>query len=98
MPQKQEIPKSLLELLEELAENIHNAWMEARIKEGWVLGKQRNEIKMTHPCLTPYKQLLESEKEYDRNTALQTIHFIINAGYEIKKQPNKIKNDFFYLD
>nr|WP_320000329.1 RyR domain-containing protein [uncultured Draconibacterium sp.] len=85
MPQKQEIPKSLLELLEELAENVHNTWANARIKEGWVYGVTTDHINKIHSCLIPYDELRESEKEYDRNTALETIKFILDKGYSIEK-------------
>ena len=85
MPQKQEIPKSLLELLEELAVNVHNTWMTERINQGWQYGYQRNDELKTHPCLIDYEDLSEEEKNYDRNTAMQTIQFILNAGYQINK-------------
>ena len=35
------------------------------------------------PCLVPYADLPESEKEYDRNTAMQTLKAIIALGYGI---------------
>ncbi len=38
-----------------------------------------------HPCLVPYEELPESEKEYDRNAALQTLKAIVALGYGIKK-------------
>ena len=36
-----------------------------------------------HPCLVPYEDLPESEKEYDRNAALGTIRAVIACGYRI---------------
>ena len=39
----------------------------------------------TTPLLVPYAELSESEKEYDRNTALETLKLIVKLGYEIKK-------------
>ncbi|MCE4566923.1 Ryanodine receptor Ryr [Maribellus sp. CM-23] len=85
MDEETNIPVSLQKLIEELAENVHETWMEARIKEGWVWGEKRNEDKKTHPCIIPYEQLPEFEKDYDRKTAIETIKFIINAGYQINK-------------
>ncbi len=74
------------EFIEEIAERIHNRWMSKRINEGWVLGKDRNEVLKTHPCLIPYDELPEVEKEYDRATARETIDCLLESGYEIIKQ------------
>jgi ryanodine receptor 2 len=38
-----------------------------------------------HPGLVPYAELPESEKDYDRNTALQTLAAIIALGYRIER-------------
>jgi hypothetical protein len=42
-----------------------------------------------HPSLKPYAELDESQKNYDRNTALATLAFIMNEGYIIEKHPIK---------
>lgn len=75
----------LLELTEKIAENVHEVWSEGRMKEGWVFGEVRNDAKKETPCLVPYDELPESEKEYDRRTALGTIKLIMKLGYDIKK-------------
>lgn len=75
----------LLELTEKIAENVHEVWSEGRIKEGWTYGTVRDDEKKETPCLVPYDELPESEKEYDRNTALETIKLIVKLGYKIKK-------------
>lgn len=79
---KMEIDK---ELLEELAKNVHDQWSRGRIAEGWTYGPERNDALKQTPCLVPYEQLPEIEKEYDRNTALQTIKFLLEKGYKITK-------------
>ncbi len=80
-------PKSqdprLSELSEQLARHVHNTWMEKRLKEGWIYGSCRDDAHKTHPCLLPYEQLSEEEKEYDRATSQQTIRFILEAGFDI---------------
>lgn len=76
----------LIRLTEKLAENTHDVWAAGRIAQGWTLGEQRDDTKKTTPCLVPYSELPESEKEYDRNTALQTLKLIIELGYEIKEK------------
>lgn len=75
----------LLELTEKIAENVHEVWSKGRIAEGWTYGEKRDDNKKETPCLVPYSELPENEKEYDRNTALETIKTILSLGYEIKK-------------
>ena len=75
----------LLELTEKIAENVHENWAVGRIAEGWTYGDVRDDAKKTTPCLVPYSQLPENEKEYDRTTALETIKLIVAMGYKIEK-------------
>lgn len=78
------LPKELLELTEKIAENVHEVWAQGRIREGWTYGPKRDDSKKETPCIVPYSELSESEKEYDRNTAMETIKLIVSLGYEIK--------------
>ena len=78
------LPKELLSLTEKIAENVHNVWADGRLSEGWTYGDQRDPDSKQTPLLVPYSELAESEKEYDRRTALETIKLIIKLGYEIK--------------
>lgn len=73
----------LLALTEKLAENTHDVWAKGRISQGWQYGETRDDEKKLHPCLIPYDELPESEKEYDRNTALETLKLIIKLGYNV---------------
>ena len=79
------LPKELLELVEEVAKNVHEVWAFNRLKEGWTYGPNRDSIKKTTPCLVPYEELPEEEKDYDRNTALETIKLAIKLGFKIEK-------------
>jgi ryanodine receptor 2 len=81
-----EIPKEIVELTEKIAENVHEVWAKSRIDEGWIYGKERDDENKTTPCLVPYDMLPEIEKEYDRNTAMNTIRLIIKLGYKIEKK------------
>ena len=58
-----ELSEDLLNLTEKLAENTHDVWAEGRIKDGWTYGEKRNDALKQHPCLVPYSELTESEKE-----------------------------------
>ena len=80
-----ELSAELRALTEKLAENVHEVWSAGRIAYGWRYGEKRDDARKLHPCLVPYSQLPESEKEYDRNTAMQTIKTIIKLGYKITK-------------
>lgn len=70
-------------LTELLARHVHDTWAQARLAEGWVYGPARDDAGKTHPCLVPYGELPESEKEYDRRVALGTLKAIVAAGYHV---------------
>ena len=76
----------LLELREAIAENAHDVWATARKKEGWTFGPERDDANKKHPDLIPYSSLSESEKEYDRLMALDTIKLVNKLGFEIVKK------------
>lgn len=80
-----ELPIELTELAEKIAENVHEVWAATRLKQGWCYGEERNDILKQHPCLVPYNQLSEDEKEFDRNTAQETIKLIVKLGFNITK-------------
>ena len=79
------LPQSLLELLERLAENTHEVWAALRIKDGWSYGPMRDDEAKLHPCLVPYNELPESEKEYDRKAAAGIITVVLAQGFKITK-------------
>jgi hypothetical protein len=73
----------LLALTERLAENAHDLWAAQRIADGWTFGPKRDDAAKKHPCLLPYAELPDSEKVYDRQTALGTLKAITALGYTI---------------
>ncbi len=79
-----QLPASLEGLLERLAENAHEVWAATRIAQGWSFGPTRDDANKKHPCLVPYDQLPESEKDYDRKTAAETLKAIVLLGYRIR--------------
>lgn len=79
------LPEELLVLMEKIAENVHDVWAVRRISEGWLYGAEKDVEKKITPLLVPYGDLPESEKDYDRNTALETLKMIVKLGYEIKR-------------
>ena len=81
-----DLPESLIQLSERIAENVHEVWAKARMDEGWTYGEKRDYIHKKHPCLVPYDELPEEEKEYDRNTAMNTIKMVKKLGFRIEKE------------
>lgn len=73
------------ELLEQVSEQVHISWMKKRMQEGWTYSKERNDIKKTTPCIVPYDELPEFEKEYDRETVRTVVNALLELGYSISK-------------
>lgn len=82
------LSSELLQLTERLAKNTHELWAAQRLAQGWTCGIRRDDVQKHHPCLVPYDQLPESEKEYDRITALGTLKVILKFGYQIHPPQN----------
>lgn len=70
-------------LTELLAKNAHENWARQRMDDGWKYGPKRDDARKEHPSLIPYEDLSESEKEYDRLTAMETLKTILALGYRI---------------
>lgn len=80
------VDEEIAEISERLAENTHEVWAKGRVDEGWVYGETLDRDKKVHPLLVPYRELPESEKDYDRRTSLETLKLLIKLGYSIKKK------------
>ena len=80
-----ELTPEIRELTELLATNTHDIWARQRLSDGWRYGPRRDDARKEHPCLIPYEELTETEKQYDRNTALETLKMIIALGYRLEK-------------
>lgn len=76
----------LNELWEAIAENLHDVWAKQRMKEGWTYGSERNDSLKQHPDIVPYCSLKDSEKEYDRLMAQNTLKLVKKLGFVIKKR------------
>lgn len=79
------LPEELNELVEQMAKNVHEVWAQTRIQQGWTWGPERNDALKHHPCLVPYEDLPESEREYDRNTSIETLKLICKLGFKISR-------------
>ena len=80
-----QLPADLVELQERLAENTHDVWASRRLAQGWTYGPARDDAAKRHPDLVPYADLPDGEKQYDRDTAMETLKAIIALGYRIER-------------
>lgn len=79
------LPQELSKLAEMIAKNVHEVWSAGRTKDGWSYGEERNDALKQHPCLVPYEELSEEEKDYDRKTSQETLKLIMKLGFKIVK-------------
>lgn len=79
------LPRELERLAEALAANVHDTWARGRLDQGWRWGAERNDARKENPCLVPYDELPDCEKEYDRATATSTLKAISKMGFKIVK-------------
>lgn len=79
----------LEDLKEAIAENAHDIWARARLDEGWTYGPVRNDELKQHPDLVPYSQLTDSEKEYDRLMAMNTLRLVRRLGFDVINRNKK---------
>lgn len=84
-----ELGPHLHELTELLARHTHDIWARLRFAQGWTYGPVRDDATKQHPCLIPYEQLPESEKDADRATAIGTLKAIVAQGYELIPRGNR---------
>lgn len=80
------LPDELNNLVEQMARNVHEVWAETRIAQGWTYGEQRDDVHKQHPCLVPYEELPDVEKEYDRQTAVSTLKLIMKLGFHVSRE------------
>lgn len=78
-----DLDANLEDLTEAIAENAHDIWARVRMDEGWTYGPVRNDELKEHPDLVPYSQLPDSEKEYDRKMAMNTLRLVRRLGFDI---------------
>lgn len=79
------LPAELLPLIEEMAKNVHEVWALNRQQQGWTYGPERNDTLKQTPCMVPYDQLPDTEKDYDRATSQETLKLILSLGFTISK-------------
>ena len=43
----------------------HDAWMADKVADGWAYGETKDAEKKTHPCIVPYDELPDFQKQKD---------------------------------
>lgn len=81
-----DLDPQLTELSEAIAENVHEIWAERRREEGWRWGPERDDKNLLHPDMVPYAELPETEKYYDRDTAMNTLRLVKKLGFTIGRR------------
>ena len=81
-----ELPDFMDELCEAIAENAHDTWAWERQSEGWTYGPVRDDENLLTPDMVPYAELPDSERQYDRVMAFDTLRLLIALGYKIEKR------------
>lgn len=46
--------------------DLHRAWVDAKVAEGWTYGPEKDPVNKKHPCLVPYEDLPSWQREKDR--------------------------------
>ncbi|MDQ1278293.1 MAG: Guanylate cyclase protein, partial [Thermodesulfobacteriota bacterium] len=80
---KIKLPPYLEEIIEKLSLSVHDNWAQKRISAGWKYGPKRDDTLREHPCLVPYAELPEEEKDYDRKTLTESIKMLLAFGCSI---------------
>lgn len=44
----------------------HDSWIEAKLEDGWVYGKEKDAEVKTHPCLVKYQSLSPQQRAIDK--------------------------------
>lgn len=83
------LPPELEALAQKLALNVHEVWSQHRMQEGWKYGPERDDAQRQTPCLVPYEELPQVEKDYDLHTAMETLKLIVQLGFEILPPKDK---------
>jgi hypothetical protein len=71
--------------VERLAKQVHQRWVEERLKGGWRLGSDRDDERKLHPDLVPWAELGEDRREIDRHSLREWPTILRTAGMKISK-------------
>lgn len=67
--------------VEHLARSEHRRWCAEREADGWRYGPAKDVAQKAHPCLVPYDELAEPQREYDRAQVRRLIGNLADLGF-----------------
>lgn len=59
-------------------EESHASWLRVKEADGWVFGKVKDAEKKQHPCMVPYSELPEEQRQKDQ-IFVQTVRAVAAA-------------------
>lgn len=71
------------EEIETMAMMEHDRWMAEKVQAGWRHGARRDDKKKTNPCMVPWEDLSEAEKDKDQQTVRAIPEFLAEIGFEV---------------
>ena len=82
-------PQQFAEEIELLAQAEHDRWNASKRQQGYTYapGDKRDVEPRTHPCLLPWSELPEHERDKDRITVRAIPEFLETAGFRVIKLP-----------
>ncbi len=75
------VKKLVEDNIDVLGEAEHELWMKEKIENGWVYGNKRDDEKKIQPCIAPYDELPEKEKQKDKNAVRNYLTLLNDAGF-----------------
>jgi hypothetical protein len=84
---KEPLPSSFENMVETMAQRLHEFWAGQRRLEGWTYGKRRNDTDKTHPYLVPYGRLPVSEKKLNKAIADEALRTALSLGVVLSPNP-----------
>jgi hypothetical protein len=85
LPAKDENPQRVeftAEEVEKLAQMEHERWWAQKRAAGYVFGPVKSDVEKTHPCMVPWDELSEAEREKDREAVRDIPERMAAAGFE----------------
>lgn len=66
--------------VELLARREHERWLRREVKTGWRYGDPRDDARRLHPCLRPWQELPQDERDKDRQAVTELPRIVEAAG------------------
>lgn len=88
VPAKNEPPQIIqfeADEIDTLARNEHDLWMREKTERGWRSGSERDDEKKIHPCLVPWENLSDDDRQKDIMFSKEIPRILANAGFEVEK-------------